>query len=1068
MRAQDYEKLSQEDHIRTIPDTYIGSTKQVRRKARLLTQEGFKQEEILLPDGLENLFLEVLANAGDNVERTRKSREYKDKISVSMNENSILIQNAGEPIPVEIHPDYNLWVPELLFGTLLTSSNYSGERTGVGRNGYGTKLVNLYSSYFAVEIGDSRRKKLYKQEWRDRMRVRGEPEIEEYRGESFVKVLFTLDLAVFAYKVFPPEAYYLFAAHCADLSFSSRVEVIFNQNPFSFCNIEEYAALFRKEYLIYRNKDVELAILDSSSGLIVSFVNSKFTPLGGTHVEGVYRGLDPLLKDLSKEGGKITLRQLKPCLSFILSVKVVDPQWSGQMKSGLKHPEVEFKFPQTFLRKIANLEVIRSLCYKKDLKLFTATDGKKKKHVKVLNLQDANFSGTKQSGECSLYVIEGLSASSYAEIIRDNTKGKDYIGVYPLRGKLLNVTNAKSTKIADNKVIGKLKEVLGLREGLDYTDNQNYQTLRYGHLFILADADLDARHIIGLIINFFYCRYPSLLQKGFVKYLRTPILRVQKRGRKLNFFTEGEYALWQKDNPDYKTWETKYLKGLGSSSPQEVQEDSKSPRVVVCLYDDSTPQAMKLAFCKELSDMRKEWIEKFQEELGEVFSIEGVVEQPISEFINQEFIQYSLYNMARSIPRLLDGLKISQRKIIWGAMDQWKSWHNTGKKKSMKVKQLAGKISSVTAYKHGEDCLSKAITLMVQDFVGTNNLPYFVQDGLMGSRSVAGKNAADPRYAHTYPKDWWRFVYKKEDEPLYELLEDEGETVEPKFLLPILPMVLVNGSRGIGSGYSTFIPNYSPLEIIDWLQRRLRNIEREKINPYYEGFTGDIYLTNNGRSLLTQGKFKKEGEKVVVTEIPIGHSIQSLTDHLLTLVEKKSIKDFRDKSTTNIPYVEIFGYKSHGSPLKLLKLESSFGLTNMVLLDRDNRPRRYKDVEEILEEFYQERLIFYSQRKGKQLEASREKLAKLDDKIKLILLVVEGKIEVKQKSKEEVERELEKYDLSPRLLKEVNLYSLTKEEVERLRGEKEKMQEEYLTLERRAEEDIWDKELEELKNYLEK
>lgn len=1064
MKASDYKRLTQEEHVRTISDTYIGSDQAIERTVRLFDGERFRNAEITLPEAIEFLFLEIVSNAGDNVIRSKEKGVKPGSVQISMNGTQVLVENGGLPIPVEIHPEYKVYVPELIFGNLLTSSNYGVERKGGGRNGMGCKLVNLYSKSFGVEIGDSVRKLIYTQEWGNLMKERGEPNVAHYAGKkSYVKVLYELDLSRFGYESYPDEAISLFAAHAADLSLTTKAKTIFNGLTFHFKRIDDYAKLFGVENTAgYKNKEgtVELCLMDTETANVVSFANTKLTRQGGTHVEGVYKGLTGLLKMM--KGKNITLREIKPQLSFVLNVQVVDPHWSDQMKTGLKFPDVKIALPDSVVRKMLNWDLVKRLCMTSEAKVLAQTDGKKRKHLKIVNLQDANYAGTKKGSECSLYVVEGLSASGYAELFRDNLGGKDYIGTYPLRGKLLNVMNANNLRIADSKVIGKLKEVLGLKEGLDYRTPSNYNSLRYGHVFVLCDSDSDSKHIIGLILNFFYCRFPSLLQIGFVKYFRTPIIRLKKGKTRLNFFTEDEYILWQESNPDYSAYDRKYLKGLGSSSPAEVKDDSKDPRVVVCVYDDNTAEAMKLAFDKDLSDTRKGWIEQFQRDTFGIYSIEGISEQPISDFINQELLDFSLCNMLRSIPRLIDGLKISQRKIIWGSMDQWKNWHSGKKFTSMKVKQLSSKVSLFTAYKHSEDCLSETIILMAQDFVGSNNMPYFYQDGIMGFRSFAGENSANPRYSYTYPEGWWRYVFKKEDVPLLSLIEDEGLTVEPSFLLPIIPMCLVNGCQGIGTGYSTSLPNYNPLEIVEWLEKRLSgDTGMEELLPWYRGFEGDILVRD--KTMITVGKFHTQGDTVVVTEIPIGKSIQKFVDHLKTLIESKEIKDYDDKSTANTPLFHIYGMKK--PTYKKLKLEKSFGLTNMVLLGLDDRPRRYSSVSEILENFFESRLAFYEKRKDKQLEMMMERRAKIGQKIRLILAVLDGEVVVNNRKKDDVSRDLYTKGIDPGLLKEVNLFHLTAEEVQRLRKEDDDLRAVFEAFEKKPFRDIWLDELREFKAF---
>ena len=195
---------------------------------------------ITFPSGCERLMLEILSNSADNIVRSRQSGINPGKIIMSMDRNTVIIRNGGVPIPIEIKQGTLIYIPELIFGTLLTSSNYEGERHGIGRNGIGAKACNIYSKYFKVVVADSIRKLLYTQVWTDNMLVRTDPVIEPYASsESFVETTYVMDFERFKYKEYPDEAFYLFARHCIDISFTLKIEVIFNGKSYDFSNIKK-------------------------------------------------------------------------------------------------------------------------------------------------------------------------------------------------------------------------------------------------------------------------------------------------------------------------------------------------------------------------------------------------------------------------------------------------------------------------------------------------------------------------------------------------------------------------------------------------------------------------------------------------------------------------------------------------------------------------------------------------------------------------------------------------------------------------------------------------------------
>jgi DNA topoisomerase-2 len=379
-----------------------------------------------------------------------------------------------------------------------------------------------------------------------------------------------------------------------------------------------------------------------------------------------------------------------------------------------------------------------------------------------------------------------------------------------MKGKPLNVMNAGPIQISKNTEIIGLKTLLGLTEGLDYTIEKNFNTLRYGYFVILDD---DGKHIIGLILNLFYCRYPSLLQRGYVLFMRTPILRANRRGLpSQKFYRDVDYQEWKNNTEDYSKWNIKYYKGLASSNKKDIEEDYLDPRTILCFYDDNAPSYMELAFDSKLTDIRKHWIASYNQSYFDMVDV-----LPISSFVNTELIEYAIANVARSIPRFLDGLKNSQRKALWTSFDKWPARTAPKESQQMKVSQFASRVSDFTDYRHGETSMCDTICGMAQSYVGSNNIPYFLEDGQFGTRDKMGSDCGSSRYIYTRPSPILPYIFRKEDDLILTLLPGDkiGEVVEPLVLFPIIPMQLVNGALGIGTAWSTFIPNFNPLDVID-------------------------------------------------------------------------------------------------------------------------------------------------------------------------------------------------------------------------------------------------------------
>ncbi len=1180
--ATDYQRYEDtREHIYNITDTYIGSDEQMPRSERVLNLETsvFQEEEITIPEGVERIFVEVSSNAGDNAARSLRNGIDPGTVKINMDRHTITVRNGGVPIPVEMHPTEQMWAPQLIFGMLHSSSNYdkSKVRTECGRNGYGAKLTNIFSKKFTVTVGDPHNQKHYYQEWRENMTQRDEPVIKEgYTGEPFVEVSYTMDFQRFGYEYYPDEAFKLYARHAADMSFSVKVPVSFNGKKLNVQKAKDYARLYlgaeavKKSIVYYQwpkgtetvtkagveravNKGavptIEICAVDTpDEALNVSFVNGMWTRNGGVHADAAFKAVATSLintvngsgsnkkkkKQSSSKQAKLNLGDVKRHVSMFVSCWLGDPKFDSQSKAMLKSPTPKITIDDKILQPIMKWDLVNRLYAELEAKQFrmsSKTDGKKRRYLTDLKGEDANDAGTTNSHNCTLYVTEGKSAMGFAEkmlSLYDN--GRDFIGLMPLKGKPLNVTNASPEQIHENKEIIEIKRMLGLRDRVDYMLDENYETLRYGHLVVLADADIDGKHILGLVYNMFYQKYPTLLARGYVKYLRTKIIEVSKNKEVIKFYSTHEYEEWKENTPDYTKWAHRYFKGLGTSEDADIAEEFTSPKFVQSVFDELTPISLDLAFDKRFADARKKWIEDWQPD----FKVETMTVQPISAFVNHELIQFSIEDIARSIPRFMDGLKVSQRKIIWGSMRKWKGsiWSKNKTPEKFKLAALSSYISSETSYHHGEDNLSGAIVNMVHEYTGANNLPYFFPHGQFGTRTHGGKDAGKPRYIFTKPQWWWKFIFKKEDNPLLDIIIDEGNECEPVTLLPVIPLHLINGALGIGTAHSTFIPNHDPLDICAWLSAKILGFVPNDILPWYRGFTGTIKLQNRGKrksalkkdntkesdsssdnmsseksgetdetseeydesdeeefdkdilvdkntkySMVTTGKFETHGKskrsaKVIVTELPIGKATHDYAKGLTIMREKKLISGFSNYSKHDTVHFEITGMKNPS--VRKLKLTKTFGMSNMVLLDTNNRPIKYKSTEEILESFYALRLPYYQKRKDNILKQMQEEINMLNNKILFIRAVVNGIDLIKSNpnstveeavekgcilsiglSKKAISPQMEKLGFPAELLQKVALYQCTLEEMEAAQEKLDKLAADIEDLKNIPPEKLW-------------
>jgi len=995
---------------------------------------------------------------------------------------------------------------------------------------------------------------------------------------------------------YPSETYPLFLRHAIDISFNAKVGVVFNGVLYNFPTLKQYAALYfgaeavkssiihyqwpegtevvqkRKGHSMSKDTtvipEVELLAMDTpDNGFNVSFVNCMMTRNGGVHLDAAVHAVvdstvkeinDKLLLNLKKQkkselttaekrGLCINIADVKPHISILLSVHVQNPNLDAQTKTKLESPKINISVSEDNLKTIMKWRLMDRLFATVEAKQFnnsSKTDGKKRGRVLGTKGIDANYAGTKDSDKCTLLISEGSSGSEYSEtIIELNPTKRDYIGVMPMKGKGLNVMNAHAIKIDKNKEIANLKKMLGLCEGVDYRDPKAFATLRYGKLLIMADSDVDGKHIIGLIINFFHCRFPSLLARGFVMHYRSPIIRVFNvtTRQEHKFFFKGDYDSWATNIPDIvnkKKWRVRYLKGLGGSKDADIVDDMKSMKTIQCVYDDAAPANIRLIFDRKLSEQRKKWIALWNPLMG----IQDIAMQPISTFFQEEFILFATGNNLRALPRLEDGFVESRRKIIYTAQDHWTVRRDKKEDdyEPYKVGGLGPSVIKATTYEHGESNLTGVITGMAQDFVGANNIPWFTKNGQLGSRYNGGIAAA-ARYVFVAPRDLWPYILRIEDEPILHFLESEGQAIEPETYYPLIPMILVNGIEAIGWAWSSYIPHYDPLTLIDYLKAKINKTAVPQLIPWYRGFNGlvtiveresksksapastttstttsasssvpspitpssaalfdiisrvkatsepstsdddedevmeealndeeadDIVLLNTAQkiSMRTLGSFHvREDGVIVVTELPIGRWPHAYHIWLEGLQEKKIISKFTDNTAKDSPiYFEIFDFKEKPT-YKNLRLQRTYGMCNMIMLDKQNKPKNYGTAQNIIEHFYIERLEAYRKRKVHTISDMERKMHVLDERIRFVTAVVNKQIKVLDADEEtETFPVMDQLGLSRDLLEHTSGRSFTKQRIDKLMKEKGAILEKLEEIKRTPETTIYLRELEEL------
>lgn len=1431
-----YQKKDPISHCLDRPDMYIGSTR-LRNIDEYIAKQAddglFRicKQTIKTSPAVLRIFIEILSNALDNATRSKKTKTPCTRIDVTIDPVSgeTSIWNDGEVIPIELHETEKVYNHTLVFGHLLTGSNYDDEEERIlaGRNGLGATACAIFSTQFTVEGCDPKNKKTLTQTWTNNLRDTDGPTVKPTKEtKGYTKVTWFPDFERFELSAYTDDIVNQYTRYVIDAAMLSKVAVTLNGVDIPVNSLSSYANLYipettvdATEKLYIKTTDAEVLVMPSLDYQPISFVNGIYTRLGGQHVdawaEALFRPFVDKFNGKDKEkdkdkkttkkatAPKINIADVRQFFRLFVVSTVVRPEFNGQDKEKLESPTIAAEVKKTHITAIGKwsvMEDIQNIIRTKELLALKKTEKKKRGTIVTVEGYDpANNAGGKQSKNCSLILCEGLSAKTYAVAGIEKgvfgRSGRDWFGILPLRGKLLNTRNATPTQIAGNKVITDLIQVIGLHYDADYKDPTSFDSLNYGKVILLTDADTDGIHIEGLILNFISSLFPSLLERevNFLVSMKTPICRVFNKGKKtgdLIFYDERNFKRWMSQQT--KKVETKYYKGLGSSKPEDVP-DTFGKKMVNYISDVDSGMHLNKVFHKKFADARKDWLGQYDSQ-STVFCLDNMAEHcdmNITDFVNEEMIKFSHADCARSIPSIIDGLKVSQRKILYAAFKRKLKY--TGQ--SLKVAQLGGYTAEHSNYHHGEANLFNTIIGMAQDFVGSNNIPLLYRDGQFGcldpetevlmwdgsvkkaknvrvgdkligdngqprtvlcmisgiddmytvnqgyakpykvssqhiltlryvphktvrhlsptqikvkyfdqkpctkiftgdtdlyervhlfldtiseidvfdisvhdflgysrteqddftsvrnecsinwdhhptltsaydfglkikegvqipaeymyssesarlnllagyldstyvtinaksvfitkdmthqtvfnqilyivkslgfdaeissiqtritlfihgditripqkkyscsnlmdpgmingkisivptgagpfvgwsvddnerfllgdftvthnSRISGGDDAASARYIFTKFDALTELIFRTEDEPLLTQVNDDGDLCEPEHYVPIIPMILVNGSIGIGTGWSCKVPCYNPLDVIACVRTWIKNdgeiiIENPddntmmcmlpELTPWYMGFKGTIEQSGENR-FITQGVVKpgtKSGT-IDVTELPIGTWTDDFKTACEELVQTKQIKDLKlYSSPTDVHFT--MTPVTNDCTIESLKLYSYLYTGNMVMFTEKNQLHKYNTVDEIVDDFCKVRFDYYIKRKEYQIKILEQELRFLGNKERFITEVVEGTLEVRNIAEEALVSELETrgYDKNPKkeeaedggsgsqgyeYLLRLHIRTLTAEKVREIKNDLISTKKRLEALNATSEQTVWLEELNEL------
>jgi DNA topoisomerase-2 len=787
-------------------------------------------------------------------------------------------------------------------------------------------------------------------------------------------------------------------------------------------------------------------------------------------INQIIRKLTEYIKTKKKVDVKPTT--IKEQLALFLRCDIENPSFSSQSKDELGTTVASFgstcKVSDDFVEKLAKMGVMDAACALTEVKENKAakkTDGIKTRTIRgIPKLIDANFAGTDKSAQCTIIFCEGDSAK--AGIVSGlSREDRNLIGVYPMKGKMMNTRGEPVKKIADNNEITEIKQILGLEVGRKYTPDDVKYRLRYGKVLFMTDQDLDGSHIKGLGINMFQSEWPTLTElPGFIGFMNTPILKAKKGTQEKVFYNEGEYRAWKEGSEGGAAeggataggagvsmathtppsgWNIKYYKGLGTSTGKEFKEYFEHKKIVDFTHSGETcDNAIDMVFNKKRADDRKTWLATYSRDRYLDTLRPSVTYE---KFINDEMIHFSKYDCDRSIPNTMDGLKISLRKILYSAFKK-------NLKTEIKVAQFSGYVSEHSGYHHGEASLNAAIVGLAQNFVGSNNINLFEPNGQFGTRMKGGGDAASVRYIFTQLNKLTRLIFRSEDDAVLTYLDDDGQSVEPIYYVPIIPMALVNGTKGIGTGFSTDIMCYNPAQIIEYIKRKLSGtvsadaLTQAPIEPFYKNFKGTIRRVGDTKYLFKGCYTILDEKRIRITELPVGtwtEDYKKFLEHLIEPVAVPASKDKdkdKDSAASNAPIVKEYNdmstdtrvdititmapniiktYSEKATEFECNLLEKSLGLyttqstTNMNMFDAKEKLKKYSSAEEIIDDYYGVRLEYYEKRKQYILNALKRELLVLSNRARYITELLDDTIDLRRKTNKMLTTLLKerKYDL---------------------------------------------------------
>lgn len=979
----------------------------------------FSFRTVQVVPGLLQCIEELLLNAADSYTREAGAEGGTTSVRVGLFPTHVTVQNNGHGIPVAESPNVpGELIPDFIFSVPFSGSSYvregKGKFTG-GRYGIGAKAANIFSTRFEVDIVDDVRHKSFKKVWLNGMRTSSVAKVRDVpeSRKGYTKITFHPNFAIFGVDCLTPDHLSVLRARLYALSATSEIPSMWlcGDHPahkIPVRSFRSFAKLVAPSAPFVKLDGWEIACYAAERPRHLSFVNNIFTRMDGNHVYMVTHAMHGVLDQ--KKTNPLS-RVLNSNLCVVVKTTLPNPEFNSQQKERLTSACKNLALPESFVQNVARLlrPFSDARVSRENTSILRASDGSTRRPV-VPKLEDAEWAGGKHGHECHLFLTEGDSAKALV-ICGFSVVDRRKFGVFPLRGKPLNVADASSKKLASAEEFKAIKAILGLKQDRTYEKDVEFSTLRYGHVVAMCDADEDGAHIVGLLFNMFQRFWPCLLKrKGFFRIFCTDLIRATRGSTVVGFSTQSEFDVWRADHPE-KGWAIKYYKGLGTSTADDARRYFRDidQHMVDILVDEETQSLIELAFDKKAANKRRDWLQTPPASMNPRLPV------TVSTFVHGPLKEYSEGANHRAIPSVVDGLKPAERKILFVMLAD-------NIVADEKVAQLGGLVARKTHYHHGEQSLTATITGMAQDFVGSNNVPLLVPSGQFGTRLAGGDDAASARYIFTHLQPYTRLIFPKADDNLLQREVEEDNEVEPKFFVPILPMLLVNGAKGIGTGWATTIPPHSVEDVFSVTRAMIQGLPTSDPHIGTRGWRGTVEM------LAEKAVLHGVREDDEVTELPIG----TWNSTFRAMLEKKDIS-YTDHSTDTAVHIKIHEESNWDE----IPLDDSISLRNMVAWLPSGILHRYDSAMSILHDWFGIRRELYVRRREAILQEEERKMAVNSNQLRFVKEVaVEKTLVVWGRPRDDIEAEMmaKKY-VNPRDLLSIPLAHLSKEEVERMERE---------------------------------